>query len=67
MAMVKYEMEWTVRSFKYSHKLWLSRATSLAPGPDAYARRKASQYLRQARVAETEFRRYHSQMPRVVT
>ncbi|KAF9487326.1 hypothetical protein BDN71DRAFT_1594552 [Pleurotus eryngii] len=59
LLLVKYEMEWTVRYFKHNHDVWVDRSSDSSPGAKAYVRRKATQYLRQAQVAEGEFIKYN--------
>ncbi|KAF9492498.1 hypothetical protein BDN71DRAFT_1396630, partial [Pleurotus eryngii] len=67
LLLVKYEMEWTVRYFKHNHDVWVDRSSGSSPGAKAYARRKATQYLRQAQVAEGEFIKYNRAQLHLVT
>jgi len=53
--LVKYEMEWAVRYFVHKSQSWQS-APSAAPGPAAYAKRKAALWQQLARFADGSFK-----------
>jgi len=53
-------MEWTVRYFLHRSRFWQSAPTAslaqLAPGPAAYAQRKATMWDKMARDADRSFK-----------
>ena len=58
LLLVKYEMEWTTRSFLHKAKVWQDRFEELnvGPGPKAYAARQSSQWRCMASEADRLFR-----------
>jgi hypothetical protein len=58
LLLVKYEMEWTTRSFVHKAREWQDRfeQPDVDPGPKAYAARQSSQWRRIAYDADRLFR-----------
>ena len=63
LLLVKYEMQWTTRSFLHKAKKWQDRfeESDIDPGPKAYAARQSSQWRRMAFDADRQFRSANSE------
>jgi hypothetical protein len=61
--LVKYEMEWTTRSFLHKAREWQDRFEEgdIDPGPKAYAARQSSQWRHMALDADRLFRSANSE------
>lgn len=58
LLLIKYEMEWTTKSFMHKAQEWKDRAEEpdVEPGPKAYAARQSSQWRRMSSDADRLFR-----------
>jgi hypothetical protein len=63
LLLIKYEMEWTTRSFLHKAQEWQDRFEELDidPGPKAYAARQSSQWTWMASDADRLFRSTNSE------
>ena len=68
LLLVKYEMQWTTRSFLHKAREWEVRfeEPNIDPGPKAYAARQSSQWRSLATDADQLFRSANSEYTKIV-
>jgi len=67
--LVKYEMQWTTRSFLHKSQEWHNRyeEPDIDPGPKAYAARQSSQWRCMASDADRLFQSANSDYPSMMS